>query len=130
MNDYGTTLVGANNEPDRKNIMNNVIEKPKPVRFYREPNLTFNQSVFLIIICSAVTGLIVNFFNSVHYSNLVSQADGQTNSIQSDLGKIQYDVKFLISATGNKQINCYDLRSDFARGLCSSHNTSANNSQP
>jgi hypothetical protein len=110
--------------------MEKVTTKPKPSRFYREPNLTFNQSVGLIILFAIITGLLVNFFNSVHYSNIVSQADGQTSSAQSELGKEQYDVKFLVNNTGNKQINCYDLRSDYDRGLCSTHDNTAGNLQP
>lgn len=104
-------------------------KKPKTSRFYREPSLTFNQSVVLIILCSLITGLAVNFFNSVHYSNVVSQADSQTSATQSELGKEQYDVKFLIN-NSNKQVNCFDLRSDYARGLCNTHNSTVSGSHP
>jgi hypothetical protein len=110
--------------------MDKVVTKPKSSRFYREPNLTFNQSVGLIVLFAIITGLLVNFFDSVHYSNIVSQADGQASSAQAVLGKEQYDVKFLINNTGNKQINCYDLRSDYARGLCTTHDNTPGNSQP
>ena len=106
--------------------MDTIPTKPKTSRFYREPNLTFNQSVGLIILFAIISGLMVNFYNSVHYSNLVSQADGQASAAQSQLGKEQYDVKFLIN-NNNKQINCYDLRSDYARGLCTTHDNSLSN---
>lgn len=109
--------------------MDKAAEKPRPTRFYRDPNLTFNQSVGLIILFSIITGLAVNFFNSVHYSSLISQADGQASLAQATLGKSQYDVKFLISNTGSKQINCYDLRSDYARGLCGVHDNTQGSSQ-
>jgi hypothetical protein len=110
--------------------MEKVDTKPKPSKFYRDPNLTFNQSVGLIILCSIITGLAVNFFNSVHYSNTLSQADGQASSAQAEVGKEQYDVKFLINNTGTKQINCYDLRSDYAREICSRHDNTQGIPQP
>jgi hypothetical protein len=76
--------------------------------------------ILLVIFCSVVTGLTVNFFNNLHYSNLLLQANNQAGSAQTELGKEQYDVKFLIN--NNKiQFNCYDLRSDYARNICYMH---------
>lgn len=104
-------------------------DKPKPPRFYREPHLSFNQSVALIIIFAIITGLLVNFLDKIHYSNLLSQADGQAGLAQEELGKEQYDVKFLIN-NNSMPINCFDLRSDFARSLCTTHNSSIKSSAP
>lgn len=101
-------------------------KKQKISRLYREPHLTFNQSAGLIILFAIISGVLVNFYNTVHYSNLLSQADGQVSAAQYELGKEQYDVKFLIS-NNSKQINCYDLQSEYARGLCTAHNSSINN---
>lgn len=91
----------------------------------RKPNLTFNRvSIGLIIGCSVAAGLLVNFLDNVHYNNLLLQAYSQASTAQSELGKEQYDVKFLIN-NGSKQLNCYDLRSDYARTLCSAHDQSS-----
>lgn len=76
--------------------------------------------VTAVILCSLVTGVTVDFLNTVHYSNEVSQADSKATASQMELGKEQSDVKFLISNSSN-QFNCYDLHSDYARNLCYEH---------
>ncbi len=104
-------------------------DKLKTPRFYREPHLSFNQTIVLIVVLTVITGLLVNFFDKIHYSNLLSQADGQAGLAQEELGKEQYDVKFLIN-NNNLPINCFDLRSDFTRSLCATHNSSIKNPAP
>ena len=77
----------------------------------------------LIIICSLATGLLVNFFNNLYYTRLLLQANSQSSAAQSELAKMRYDVKQLITSTsGSVQFNCYDLRSRYARNICYQHN--------
>lgn len=83
------------------------------------------QMLVLIIVFSAGTGLIVNFFDNIHYNNLLSQVSGQVGTAQAELGNEHYDLKFLINNTG--QLNCYDLHSNYARNICQTHNLKLNN---
>ncbi len=92
----------------------------KQGKFSKDVTNVIWVALVLIIVLSVITGLVVNFFENVHYNNLLSQANNQAGSIQTELNKEQYDVKLLID-NGNGQFNCYELRSDYARNLCFSH---------
>jgi hypothetical protein len=76
--------------------------------------------VVFIVGGSIATGLLVNFLDELHYSNLLLQANGQASAAQTALGKEEYDVKFLIN-NGSTQLNCFNLRSDYARRICNTH---------
>lgn len=77
-------------------------------------------ALVLIVLCSLATGLLVNFFNNLHYNNLLLKVNGQASAAQAELSKEQYDAKFIIS-NGGTQLNCYDLRSSYVRGICYKH---------
>ncbi len=77
-------------------------------------------AVFLIIICSLASALLVNFFNNLYYSRQLLQANSQSAIAQTRLGKYRYDVKFLIDNSSN-QFNCYDLHSNYTRSICFQH---------
>lgn len=84
--------------------------------------------VLLVIVFSVMTMVMVNFFDNLHYSNLLLQANGQATVAQTQLGKEQYDVKYLID-NNTHQLNCYDLLSTYARNICNTHDHNpANNS--
>lgn len=83
------------------------------------------QVLALVIVFSAGTGLIVNFFDNIHYNNLLSQVNDQVGTAQTELGNEHYDLKFLINNSG--QLNCYDLHSSFTRNLCQTHNSKIKN---
>lgn len=86
--------------------------------------------VSLIILCSLITGLAVNFFNHVHYNNLLLKAASQTTADQTEIGKQQYDIRLLVNSSNN-QFNCYSLRSGYARSICSEHaNIPSTTAQP
>lgn len=68
-----------------------------------------------------ILGLMVNFFENLHYGNLILQANDQTSTAQAELSKEQYNVQYLIN-NASGQINCYNLRSNYARNLCNTHN--------
>lgn len=95
-----------------------------------QPSLSYRmwKVILVIALLLLITGLVVNFFDNLHYSNLLLQADGQVDSTQAQLSKGQYDVKFLIN-NSNGQINCYELCSTNARNICRTHdnNSNANN---
>lgn len=76
--------------------------------------------VALVLFFAAITGLAVNLLDKVHYDNMLLQASSQAQAAQTELGKEQYDLKFLINnETG--PINCYDLQSNFTRTVCIAH---------
>lgn len=88
-----------------------------------EPVASARQAYWLVavllLICAVVTALAVRFFIDIHYNNLLLQANNQAGTTQTELGKEQYDVNFLINNSG--QLNCYALRSDYVRNLCFTH---------
>ena len=77
--------------------------------------------IFILIIACVITGAIVNFINKVHYTNVLLGLQHQANAAQGQLSKEKYDVSFIIKNYGGS-INCYDLQSSYARGLCNQHN--------
>lgn len=77
--------------------------------------------IFIIVFACLLTGAIVNFVNKVHYTNMLLGLQHKANSAQNQLNSEKYDVSFIIKNYGNS-INCYDLRSTYARDLCNQHN--------
>lgn len=92
--------------------------------FYKEKptKRKFNiGGLLLIIIVAAVSGGIVNFIDNLHYSNFIQQSQNQASATRSALTKEQYDIRLLINSN-REQFNCYDLETNYARSICSSHN--------
>lgn len=103
------------------------IKLSKNLQYSSKTRGKFNWNVvFMIVVFSAITGLGVNFFDYLHHNNSLLQANGQASSAQTELAKEQYDVKFLINNSSN-QLNCYDLRSNYARSTCDLHNNNTPN---
>jgi len=65
----------------------------------------------------------MHLFDNVRYSSQILQANNQASTAQTTLSKEEYNVKFLINNSATP-INCYDLQSDYARGICSTHDHS------
>lgn len=107
----------ANNSISRKRV------KPEKILAqFNSDETPFNWRILiLVIICCAITGLVVRFFVDVHYSNQLLQVSGQATSAQSSLGAQQYDFQFLLKHDNN-QINCYELHSQYDRTVCFTHN--------
>ena len=77
--------------------------------------------VVVVIILVAATALLVNFYNELYYTKPLLQDSGQISNLQTELGKEQYDVKLLIN-NSSAQVNCFNLRTIYARNICTTHN--------
>ena len=79
-------------------------------------------AALLVIVFCLITAVLVNFLNNLHYKNQILQDSNQVTAAQSQQDKEQYDLSFVIN-NDNSQLNCYDLHSTYARGVCNTHNS-------
>lgn len=107
--------------------MNNKFQPPKNQHYsYLATNSAKVKYLVLILFTAVLSGLIINFIDKLHYNNLLLAATGQDTVLQSKLNEEKYDVSFLIN-NSNTQLNCYDLRTVYARNICRTHDTNSIN---
>lgn len=75
-----------------------------------------------VLLCIIITAVVVRFVDNLHFNNLIAQANNQAAVSQTQSTQQRYDIKFLIDNAGS--LNCYDLHSDYARGVCNGHDAS------
>lgn len=90
----------------------------QPLQDYGYSRLTL---IIFGILCAAATGIAVNFFDRVHFLNLLSQSNNQLNKAQVSLQQTHADVQFILKLS-DSPINCYYLRSVTDQNLCHTHN--------
>jgi hypothetical protein len=89
-------------------------------RLVEQKRLNKRLALFLVAVTALVVGAATNAYDNLRYSNLLSQADSKTSSAQTELGKEEYDLRFLVSNSSN-QWNCYNFASSYTRSLCNTH---------
>lgn len=80
----------------------------------------FGVLFFLFIVSIVLVGGAVQFYNVIHYDNLLGQANSQAASYQNTLSNEQIDAKFILANTRG-QINCDQLLTSYDRNLCNIH---------
>lgn len=82
-----------------------------------QKRLNKKLAAFLVVATAILSAATMNAYDNLRYSNLLSQADSKTTAAQTELGKQQYDIRFLIGNSGN-QWNCYVFASNYAKSIC------------
>jgi len=80
----------------------------------------FGAILFLFILTILLVAGGVQFYNVIHYDNLLGQANLKTASAQAALNQEQTDAIFIISNSSG-QINCDQLLTNYDRSLCNAH---------
>lgn len=85
------------------------------------PKNNWRLLIFFGFLIALMSGLAVNFFNSVHYGTELLQNNGQIVSLQASQSRERHDIKHIIS-TMPSSLNCLQLESVYAKNICKQHN--------
>ena len=68
-------------------------DNPKNVKFSI-------MTIILIIVVALASGITVHLLDTIHYNNLLTQANNSINNYQTEISHQKYDLKYLISLSG------------------------------